>query len=89
MEERESEDGEEGIGRHSRLNRKAKETPTHLFVSPRVPHNTNRLHRKEHGKRLTNLIIQPRPPNLLNIDLVRQLQDLHLLPGYWAEDANG
>ena len=52
---------------------------TYLLISPTVPHDTDRLHRKEHCECLTDLVVEAGITDLLNVDLVCLLEDLDLI----------
>lgn len=52
---------------------------SYLLIRPLVTHDTDRFHGQQNGKRLADLIVQVRLTDLLDVDVVRVLQNLHLL----------
>lgn len=50
----------------------------YLLIRPLIPHNAYRPYRQQHRKRLRDLVVQARASDLLDVDGVRLLQDVHL-----------
>jgi hypothetical protein len=59
-----------------------------LLVRPLVALHADRTDGQEHRERLRDLVVQARRADLLEVDRIRVLQDLYLLAGHWAEDAD-
>ena len=64
------------------------EYETHLLVCPTVAHDTDGFDWEQHRKSLADLVIKTCLADLVNVDLVRLLQDLDLVASDWSEDAD-
>lgn len=60
-----------------------------LVVRPRVTSNTNRLHRQQRHEGLRDLVVQARSSDLLDVDVVRVLQNGDLITGDLSQDSDG
>ena len=60
-----------------------------LLVCASITHNTNCLDGKQHSEGLTDLIIEARLSDLLDVDAVGLLKDLDLLSSYGPEYTDG
>ena len=60
-----------------------------LLVCASITHNTDCLDGKQHSEGLTDLIIEARFPDLLDVDVVGLLKDLDLLSSYGPEYTDG
>ena len=60
-----------------------------LLVCSSITHDTNCLDRKQHSESLTDLIIEARFPDLLDVDVVGLLKDLDMLSSYGPEYTDG
>ena len=60
-----------------------------LLVCSSITHDTNCLDRKQHSESLTDLIIEARLPDLLDVDAVGVLEDLDLFACDGTKDADG
>lgn len=61
---------------------------TNLFIRPFITHDANCTHGQEHRECLADLFIQACLPDLLDIDAVRMLKNLHLLASDGSEDSD-
>ena len=61
---------------------------SHLLIRSSVTHHANCLNREKNSERLRNLVIQAGLTNLLDVDAVRMLQDLDLLPSDGPKNPN-
>lgn len=60
-----------------------------LLICPSVAHNADSFYREEHSECLGDLVVETRLPDLLDVDAVSLLEDLDLLPGDGAKNADG
>ena len=59
-----------------------------MVVGAPVAHHADRPDREQHRKGLPDLVVQPRRPDLIDVDRIHPTQQLETLGRYCAEDAD-
>ena len=78
---------DEPIGGHKVLRLHGSERD-HLLVCPPIAHNAHGTHGQQHRERLADALVQARRADLLEVDRVCLLQQLHLRARHGPQDPN-